>query len=312
MAVAETNLRVTTGAGSRCRAPSPVTVAPWALIVFVAVAAVVWALASGFTCQWRGFLRPGTVLAVVVSGSVFYRRREPRFTLCLVALMQITMFSAAFVCLTYLATAMNRPLVDGSLAAWDHALGFSLPDIVAWSVAHPLIARPLDWVYASMLWQTAALVGILGLLGDRKALETFVLRMMVAGLVTFAIFLFMPAEGPFSAYGYAPSKGQAVYLDHFHTLRSGARTCFDLADAQGLITFPSFHTIWAILIAAAVWHRRWVRVPFALLNAGVIASTLTTGWHYGVDVLTGIVIAAIVCWTTTAWQRRWEPSGDGM
>jgi hypothetical protein len=29
------------------------------------------------------------------------------------------------------------------------------------------------------------------------------------------------------------------------------------------------------------------------LAAGICASTLTTGWHYGVDVLAGVVVAII-------------------
>jgi membrane-associated phospholipid phosphatase len=56
---------------------------------------------------------------------------------------------------------------------------------------------------------------------------------------------------------------------------------------------PSFHVIWAILCAAALWGYRPLRVPVALLSIMIVFSTLTTGWHYFTDVLAGVVVAAI-------------------
>jgi membrane-associated phospholipid phosphatase len=73
--------------------------------------------------------------------------------------------------------------------------------------------------------------------------------------------------------------------------------------AEGLISFPSFHTAWAILLALAL--RRW-RVAFLLssiLNAAVVAATLTTGWHYASDVLGG----ALVCAVAVALVRAADP-----
>jgi len=61
---------------------------------------------------------------------------------------------------------------------------------------------------------------------------------------------------------------------------------------EGLITVPSFHVIWAVILAASA--RGWVR-PFAwFLNAAVIAATITTGWHYGTDVVAGLLVALLV------------------
>lgn len=65
------------------------------------------------------------------------------------------------------------------------------------------------------------------------------------------------------------------------------------ADAA-IVCFPSFHVIWAILSAIALggtW--RFLRIPSALFATLVIASTMSTGWHYATDVLGGLIIAAV-------------------
>jgi membrane-associated phospholipid phosphatase len=70
-----------------------------------------------------------------------------------------------------------------------------------------------------------------------------------------------------------------------------------------LICFPSFHVIWAILFAQALWGFRYLRIPVALLAGLIIMSTLTTGWHYFVDVLAGILLASFAVLTAKMLNR---------
>ena len=102
--------------------------------------------------------------------------------------------------------------------------------------------------------QTLVVILLLGFQSDRKPLELFVMRFMIALLITAAVFSIAPARGPFAAYGYEPNPTQQSYLEHLEGLRSGERTVVSLRDAEGLVTFPSFHTAWAILLAAN-WRR---------------------------------------------------------
>lgn len=57
--------------------------------------------------------------------------------------------------------------------------------------------------------------------------------------------------------------------------------------------FPSFHVIWAVLSARALWGFRYLPVPVTMLAALISISTMTTGWHYFADVLGGLMIAWI-------------------
>jgi membrane-associated phospholipid phosphatase len=157
--------------------------------------------------------------------------------------------------------------------------------------------------YNTVLPQTALVIAVLGFTNQRQELRGFVRQFMFSSLLVLATFAIWPAAGPFVAYGYEPAADQARYLAHFDALRSGSRTLITWRDAEGLITFPSFHTTWALLLAYAVRRNRWLFAPSALLNIAVIVSTMTTGWHYFADVFAGASVAVMAIAVSHALER---------
>lgn len=241
-------------------------------------------------------VRPILVTAVLSGVALFYHRfrKVPKFVWTASAMAQLVLFTSCYTVLMYTVASTARPLVDESLIQADKWFGFEVPQAMAWANAHPSARLCLQYAYNTLLPQTGLIVVILGFLGDRRPLETFMLRFMFATLFALALFFAYPAEGPFSTYGYAPSHSQVRYLEHFDALRLGERTLVTWRGAEGLITFPSFHTTWAILLALALRHRPIIFAFSALLNIAVVAATLTTGWHYVSDVVAGILIGAMV------------------
>lgn len=61
---------------------------------------------------------------------------------------------------------------------------------------------------------------------------------------------------------------------------------------KGLIGFPSFHTVEALLIAWYARELKRVRWAALAINLGVIVSTPIQGGHHVVDLLGGAVVAA--------------------
>ena len=61
----------------------------------------------------------------------------------------------------------------------------------------------------------------------------------------------------------------------------------------GIICFPSFHVFWAVVSAHALQPFRILRYPAIVVATLVTISTVTTGWHYGVDVIGGLLLAAV-------------------
>jgi membrane-associated phospholipid phosphatase len=233
------------------------------------------------------------VAALMVLAHYYGRRGETSFLLCLSALSQIVAFATCYVVAMYALTTPARPLVDNRLAAFDLWCGVHVPRFCRFVADHPTIGLVLRAAYDSLLYQTAAVIVLLGLRNQRQALESFVLAFMLAALVALAIFVVMPAYGPFVEYGLTPSDDQARFLDHFLSLRDGSRRVISYRGAEGLITFPSFHVAWALVIVWALRGSRPVFVAFALLNTLLILSTMTTGWHYFADVLGGAAVATL-------------------
>jgi hypothetical protein len=82
------------------------------------------------------------------------------------------------------------------------------------------------------------------------------------------------------------------FLDAFNALRDGSLTNIDVSSVQGVVSFPSFHTMLGILITYALRDTRPLFIPVAAINAVMIVSTLPVGGHYLADVIAGAAISA--------------------
>jgi membrane-associated phospholipid phosphatase len=105
------------------------------------------------------------------------------------------------------------------------------------------------------------------------------------GLPLFALF---PAIGPWYGSGILPNAFQSQCQNSLLALRSGGAPA-----VIGIVCFPSFHVIWAVLCVYAFWGFRWLRFPALILGSIIVVSTISTGWHYFVDVLAGLLLAGI-------------------
>ena len=68
----------------------------------------------------------------------------------------------------------------------------------------------------------------------------------------------------------------------------------DFRYKEGLICFPSYHTILAVLAAAALSRVPYLCPTAFVWAALIVFSTVTTGSHYVVDVLAGLLVAAML------------------
>ena len=75
---------------------------------------------------------------------------------------------------------------------------------------------------------------------------------------------------------------------------------------EGIVAFPSFHTILAILSTRALWGIGKLRVFSAALCVAICISTVATGWHYVIDVFAGIAVAT-VAQMVASWALRTQP-----
>jgi membrane-associated phospholipid phosphatase len=117
------------------------------------------------------------------------------------------------------------------------------------------------------------------------------MRYMIAGLLTIIVGGLLPAYGVYEWYGVLPDPSQASALARTYELRN---LIVDVSAEDGLVSFPSFHTALALLIAYALYEeKKSLFRGFFFLNLMVIFSCVSTGAHYLIDIIGGVVLFGI-------------------
>ncbi|WP_208870735.1 phosphatase PAP2 family protein [Streptomyces aquilus] len=232
-----------------------------------------------------------------------------------------------------LITAKARPTVlDPYLAVADRALGD--PSWVAGRMLKatgPLGAHVLDLVYGQLAVAAVvvSLYGLRNVAAERRFPRHHLVRtFLVIGLLGPGIYMIFPVVGPIFAYGTGIEHWQPVGL-WTHTPATAQWSVGDfwpntpppLTDPHAIpfdeLTprncMPSLHTAWATAIFI---HSR--RGPRVLRWAGTfwliatLAATLGFGWHYGTDLVAGVVFTLTIEAALRAQARGWDRSATHL
>jgi membrane-associated phospholipid phosphatase len=228
--------------------------------------------------------------AVVLTIAIFWHEKGKTNLRDSILTLPWAIFLAGIVPLLVLAAAKsNMPLQDSYLVRADQLLGINVPKIMTWSSRNwfGILANQTYPLLSPLITASALLPAFTGKVENAQ-------KFLIANLIAFAIglplYALLPAVGPWYGYGTPPTPDQLQMQAAVMLFRGPGHPISQLA---GIICFPSFHAIWAILCVAALWGYRFLRFPVALLVAMIVCSTVTTGWHYFTDVLGGVVIAAL-------------------
>lgn len=273
--------------------------APASSLLFALVA---WTVVTTMVvCQIAGLsVSPAEVLQSMaiciglgLAMAYYHYRGVQNFVLCLEAMLFLVGFSTAFSLLVYGAGTGGRPLADSLLQASDSTLGVSAGTVIAWANDRPWLAGLMKAAYFSAVPQLMLAIVVLGFSNQAVPLRRLLTRFILCGLVTVACFYFAPALGTVSYSGVSVPTHYEGILHDLAALRDGSMRFVTWKAVEGLITFPSFHTIWGVLMIAA-FRRTRLAVPATILNVVMIASTITTGMHYATDVLGGLLVCLII------------------
>ena len=271
------------------------------LTAFCAVIAAALIGVNGLVFPAADLFEPVGTCAALLALAGFYQavRPAPNFVLVLKALCVLVAFSSVYSVLMYAVAACGRPLADSMLAQADAALGLSAPAVVQFVNEHRALAFFMWLAYFSLIPQTILAIILLGLANDGYHLDKFLVRFILGSMITLVGFYFWPAHGTYGNVYSLPVPDYCLRcVEHLDALRSGARTLVTWRETEGLITFPSFHTIWAVLLIAAFYGSPRMFWPMAAWNIVVVLSTVTTGMHYFSDVLAGLLVSGAIIWAT--------------
>lgn len=219
-----------------------------------------------------------------------------------------------------LITSKTRPTVlDQYLVTADRALGDP-----SWLVGRivratgPIGPHVLDFVYVQLA--VAAVVVALYQLRHVAAERRFpahhlVRTFLVIGLLGPGIYMIFPVVGPVFAYG---TGAFGTGGGHWAVANLWPETVPPLSAPQPMpydaITprncMPSLHTAWAVtLFVHSRTGPRLLRYAGTFWLVATLGATLGFGYHYGVDLVAGVVFALTIEAALRAQARGWDRSG---
>ncbi|MFI6049007.1 phosphatase PAP2 family protein [Streptomyces violascens] len=219
-----------------------------------------------------------------------------------------------------LITSKTRPTVlDPYVATADHALGN--PSWLAGRILDAtgsISTKTLGLIYAQLA--VAAIVVALYQLRNVAAERRFprhhlVRTFLVIGLLGPAVYMIFPVVGPVFAYGPGASGTGGVQwaVANLWPHTPPPITVPHPVPYDGITPrncMPSLHTAWATAIFI---HSR--KGPRLLRYAGTfwlvatLSATLGFGYHYGVDLVAGVVFSLTVETALRTFDRGWDRSG---
>nr|WP_294550758.1 phosphatase PAP2 family protein [uncultured Rhodopila sp.] len=264
----------------------------WSVIAAIAAVDVVMLPAQGMTIasRWPAF----GLVVLMCSLSALVQRRNPAAARLAGAVAQIWALSDAGAILSYTAMAATPfAMADASLARWDAALGFDWIGWYAWVHAHPSVHFVLAAAYGSAPIQVVLLVLYFSYVDAKRVDELLLSGLLPIGIIT-PIMMLLPAVGAWSQHGVGTEPWRADIL----ALRDHSLAV--IGQTQGIISFPSYHTVLGVVLAYAARGRTWF-IPSLCLNLLLIAAVMTEGAHYGVDLLSGLAVA-VASIAATRWM----------
>ncbi|MGX1032731.1 hypothetical protein RKD38_007412 [Streptomyces ambofaciens] len=211
-----------------------------------------------------------------------------------------------------LITSETRGAVlDPYVATADQALGNP-----SWLVGRfveatePVGGHVLHLVYGQ-LPLAAALVGLYQLrhvaVERRYPSHHLVRTFLVIGLLGPAVYMVFPVVGPVFAYGADGGQWAVANLWPDTLPPGGAPHAIPFDDITPRNCMPSLHTAWATtLFLHSRRGSRAMRFAGAFWLAATLTATLGFGYHYGADLIAGVVFALTVDAAMRAFARGWD------
>jgi hypothetical protein len=208
---------------------------------------------------------------------------------------------------------LGFPVADDMLHSFDQAMGIDGIVIVE------ALLRQGDWLFAIMAPAYNFTVPIffislalLSFSGDRTEAWRAALCFVGTLLTTCVIASFVPAKGlgvwaPDALLAQLPPRAMRTFWPHFDEFYFGDDPVLRLQVIDGVISFPSFHSVVGFL-TVAMWRKRIVTlVPAATYLAFMLLAIFPGGGHYFVDMLGGFAVWAAWFALSRRIEQRLRP-----
>ncbi len=229
----------------------------------------------------------------------YYRKVRPdeRIAATVTATGLFILFSMAGSVFNYMLLPVSFAPVDPVLTQLDAALGFDWPAFAIWMSGFPLFGTVLRVVYFSSMPQMIVIILVLGFFADPVHLQRFLLTGIFGALLAIVCWSFFPSFGASSVHGLPsevlermPIAVGPAYGEELMRLSREGVDYLSPRNVLGLIGFPSFHTVMALMSVFFLLRIRPLAIPAVLINLLMIPAVLVQGGHHLMDVFGGLSI----------------------
>jgi len=192
---------------------------------------------------------------------------------------------------------------DALLMRLDRMLVGVDPTIYLERYLSPAAAEVFVYVYVSYFFLPFMLLWGLWREGKLTEITRWACLITIALYSNYLLYIAFPAVGPRLHVTHPTGKLQGLFLGDF------LMGLLNSLESNKLDVFPSAHVNAAIvtLYGFACLHKRFT-VPVAVVVLGIMVSTVYLRYHYVVDVLAGVALAAIAVPAGELYFRRWRTS----
>lgn len=223
------------------------------------------------------------------------------------ALLAVVVLGVPF---AYGMTALSPfPLSDAPILALDRLFGFDWHGFVAAIDRYPILCAILGFSYASITLQGFIIVIVAAVHRDHATINALMFSIGLSMILVNVVAYFVPTVGVTTLephdFVHLDVAGGVVGQHDYLALRDGTLKVLDFENLVGLVTFPSFHTVVAVLAVLASRRVPYLFGPAVVLNALMLISTFTHGGHYLSDVVIGATVA-VGSWRLAEASAKWS------
>lgn len=274
--------------GSGRKLVSPYRIAAFSFLSLLGAADFLWAKSSHI--NFTGFELSIYGITFLLAVSVIYGkfRVDRRLSEAAYYVALWCMFTAVAAPFTYLAATLGFPLYDNAFVKLDRFLGFDWEAYYGLFAKSEFLYRALMSAYASFVPQILFAIIFFSHTQQHDRNDELFWSAAVSLVLTGVASGIWPAAG--ALYHFGIGLDHAVHLNDYFALRNGDLTHYALRKMEGIIAFPSYHTVIAILMVY-VYRKSKLFWLVLGLNALMLLSIPIFGGHYLVDMLGGAAIA---------------------
>lgn len=277
----------------------------WLTIAAGLLVALVTLAVTGVGIAWASLVPLLALTGLLIAAQVVYSRYRINSRIAdtcgLLAVLIVASLIAAVI--SHASVRLGMPYIDETLSVVDNAVGWHSPDLVKVFSEYPKLSNALAVIYNNTL--PACFLCALALSVNERVSRAkefawcYVLCILFAAVSS----IFLPALGSTVFHGVENIVGLPTGAGNFHLpvveyFRSDPAPVFSLGMVTGIVTFPSFHMIMALMVPYAL--RGMGRVFWLAVGwAGLVGlSAVVIGGHYMIDLIVGAI-----CWAAAAAIR---------